>query len=109
MLDLYAFNLAGGEDATQALSLYSKLLGGEVLVASPPHSELQLPNGQKIIFSKPSTNCPVSPGTLTLSLSEEEKEPDWVSLGFTLESRTEKYASFLDPWKNRVWMYPKKN
>lgn len=106
---MYAFNLAGGEDSREPASLYQRILGGTIAVSTPSHSELVLPQGQTIVFSKPSFECPVMPGTVTLQPRAETKSLDWENLGFKLETSLQNYSSYLDPWQNRVWVYPQKS
>ncbi|PJZ78812.1 hypothetical protein [Leptospira neocaledonica] len=96
------------ENCTEAAKLYSELFGGEVQVFSPGHAELLFFENQRVIFSKETEDCPVSPGTLVWKIDREKVplfETKLLSFGFEKESETSKYSSYLDPWKNRIWLY----
>ncbi|TGL59529.1 hypothetical protein [Leptospira sarikeiensis] len=106
-LRFYAASLKA-EDCALTAKLYSDLFGGEVIVSGAGHAEVVFPENQKVVFSKETEECPVSPGTLVWKLTKEKVsafETKLLSFGFEKESRTEKYSSYLDPWKNRIWLY----
>ncbi|PJZ26459.1 hypothetical protein CH352_05965 [Leptospira hartskeerlii] len=88
--------------------LYSELFGGEVQVSSPGHAELLFSENQRVIFSKETEECPVSPGTLVWKISKTRVpafETKLLGAGFEKELTTSKYSSYLDRWKNRIWLY----
>ncbi|TGK02366.1 hypothetical protein EHO58_17140 [Leptospira selangorensis] len=96
------------EDCSEAARLYSDLFSGEVLVASLGHAELLFSENQRVIFSKETEECPVTPGTLVWKIRKEKVpafETRLLSFGFQKESETDKYSSYLDPWKNRIWLH----
>ncbi|PJZ69555.1 hypothetical protein CH373_15330 [Leptospira perolatii] len=105
--EFYAFSFRAN-DCNIASQLYSQIFDGTIIQSSVPHSELLLQNQIRIIFSKESENCPVQPGTLVFRL-DSTRWPKWtellVSNGFVLEATLERYISFLDPWKNRIWLF----
>ncbi|MEI1278193.1 hypothetical protein V6Z05_07695 [Leptospira venezuelensis] len=95
-------------DCSKSVKLYSNLFGGEVQVSSPGHAELLFLENQRVIFSKETEECPVTPGTLVWKIARTQVtsfESRLLEVGFTKESGTEKYSSYLDPWKNRIWLY----
>lgn len=104
-LQCYAYNLHGGDDTRSAAKLYQSFLGGSLSTSSEPHSELLLTNGLRIIFSRPSEQCPVTPGTLTLIVDDLKISlPATFQKEVTLPS-TMNYCSYLDIWGNRLWLY----
>ncbi|MGJ4788614.1 hypothetical protein [Leptospira koniambonensis] len=106
-LSFYGASLKS-EDCSKSAKLYSDLFGGEVQVASPGHAELLFSDNQRVIFSKQTEECPVTPGTLVWKIAKTQVpsfESKLLSAGFEKESGTEKYSSYLDTWKNRIWLY----
>ncbi|MDZ4727178.1 MAG: hypothetical protein SH817_13565 [Leptospira sp.] len=103
----YAVNFFGGEDTQIPAKLYHEVFSWEIQGLSIGHSELMINESLRLIFSKRSEKCPVTPGTLTLVtdrfwLDEIEQ--------FVLEQsidKNQKYKSYIDPWKNRIWLYSK--
>ncbi|PJZ49570.1 hypothetical protein [Leptospira saintgironsiae] len=96
------------EDCSKSAKLYSELFGGEVQVSSPAHAELLFYENQRVIFSKETEECPVTPGTLVWKIVKQKVpafETRLLGSGFQKESETGKYSSYLDPWKNRIWLY----
>lgn len=96
------------EDCSKSAKLYSELFGGEVQVSSPGHAELLFSENQRVIFSKETEECPVTPGTLVWKIRKEKAQAFEIRLlgsGFQKESTSEKYSSYLDPWENRLWLY----
>lgn len=88
--------------------LYSDLFDGELIRSSSVHAEVLFSENQKVIFSKETEECPVSPGTLVWKIRKEKVpafETRLLGSGFQKESETDKYSSYLDPWKNRIWLY----
>ncbi len=104
----YATNLYSLDCEKTAL-LYSKLFSFSIVSISKKHSELRTNTGFTIFIDMPSVHCNVSPGTISFSvldldLAKINLEP------LKLESYYEKgnYASFLDEYQNRVWIFEKK-
>ncbi|GBF37573.1 hypothetical protein [Leptospira johnsonii] len=96
------------DDCAETAWLYSELFGGEVRVSSPGHAELLFFENQRVIFSRETDECPVSPGTLVWKIQKTQVasfETKLLGSGFRKESETGKYSSYLDPWKNRIWLY----
>ncbi|TGK39018.1 hypothetical protein [Leptospira andrefontaineae] len=96
------------EDCSLSAKLYSNLFGGEVQVSSLGHAEILFSENQRVIFSKEAEECPVTPGTLVWKIAKAQAasfETKLLGSGFQKESTSEKYASYLDPWKNRIWLY----
>ncbi|MEI7011766.1 hypothetical protein [Leptospira licerasiae] len=96
------------EDCSVTAKLYSDLFGGEVQVSNTGHAELLFLENQRVIFSKETEECPVSPGTLVWKIRKTQVpsfETRLLGSGFQKESETSKYSSYLDPWKNRIWLY----
>ncbi|PKA14743.1 hypothetical protein [Leptospira haakeii] len=96
------------EDCSKSAKLYSELFGGEVQVSSPGHAEILFSENQRVIFSKETEECPVTPGTLVWKIVKTQViffEIKLLSSGFQKESETTKYSSYLDPWQNRLWLY----
>lgn len=107
----YAFNFAGGQDTREAAKLYAETFGWEILRSSLGHSELRITEGVIIVFSRPSANCPVTPGTLTLvtaSLARLSSEMNGRFFKEESSTSSETYISYLDPWDNRIWFYENK-
>lgn len=106
-LSFYAASLKA-EDCSVLAKLYSDLFGGEVQVSSLGHAELLFSENQRVIFSKETEECPVIPGTLVWKITKTQVasfETKLLGSGFQTESSSEKYSSYLDPWKNRIWLY----
>lgn len=106
-LSFYAASLKA-EDCSVTAKLYSDLFGGEVQVSSPSHAELLFSENQRVIFSKETEECPVTPGTLVWKIVKTQVasfETKLLGSGFQKETTLEKYSSYLDPWKNRIWLY----
>lgn len=96
------------EDCSVTAKLYSDLFGGEVQVSNTGHAELLFLENQRVIFSKETEECPVSPGTLVWKIAKGQVasfEMQLLSAGFEKESEGGKYSSYLDPLKNRIWLY----
>lgn len=106
-LSFYGASLQA-DDCADAARLYSDLFGGEVQASNPGHSELLFNENQRVIFSRETEECPVSPGTLVWKIAREKVpafETKLLDSGFQKESTSEKYSSYLDPWENRIWLY----
>ncbi|MGJ4747282.1 hypothetical protein ACQV5M_13055 [Leptospira sp. SA-E8] len=106
-LSFYGASLKA-EDCTLAAKLYSDLFSGEVQVSTLGHAELLFAQNQRVIFSRETEECPVSPGTLVWKIVRTQVsafETKLLHAGFQKESISEKYSSYLDPWKNRIWLY----
>lgn len=105
-MNFYAVNLYS-LDCTKSAELYSFLFGWEISVLTSNHSELITKEGVKVIFSKPSESCPVTPGTLTMTLTRFPAKEELQKFPFTLETYSEEksYLSLLDEYKNRIWFY----
>ncbi|TGM98814.1 hypothetical protein [Leptospira dzoumogneensis] len=106
-LSFYGASLKS-EDCSAAAELYSDLFGGEVQVSTVGHAEIVFPENQRVIFSKETEECPVSPGTLVWKIAKTQVpafESKLLGAGFQKESTTSKYSSYLDPLKNRIWLY----
>ncbi len=104
----YAANLYSLDCEKTAL-LYSKLFSLSPVSISKNHSELHSPEGFSIFIDMPSVHCNVTPGTISFSISNLDLQK--INLEpLKLESYYEKenYASFLDEYQNRVWVFEKK-
>ncbi|TGN18699.1 hypothetical protein [Leptospira idonii] len=105
MQKFYSVNLHGGEDTAKAAEFYKQLFGWQEGTLSEGHSELWANDSLRIVFSRPTKNCPVSPGTITMEFYDL---PDFSKSGLVREEGTgnsSSYLSYLDPWKNRIWVY----
>ena len=105
---LHAANLLS-EDCRKSAEIFSRLFDLKIRVAKINHAELESDLGLYLFLDKPSVHCPISPGSISFSVSflnikEINLEP------FVLESYYEKenYASFLDEYKNRIWIFERK-
>lgn len=96
------------DNCTKAAGLYSELFGGEVLVSTLGHAEILFPENHRVIFSRETEECPVSPGALVWKIQKDKVvtfETKLLSAGFQKEANSQKYSSYLDSWKNRIWLY----
>ncbi len=107
MLEFSGFNLLS-EDCSASANLYNKIFQFTIIKSSENHSELMISEHNILFFNKPSLNCAVSPGSFTLKvkLLDIEKLKDYFYC-FRMETYAEKnkYASFLDQYSNRIWVY----
>ena len=106
--NFYAANILS-EDCEKSASIYSRLFLLEIVYAKKNHAELKSSAGFSIFIDKPSNECNVSPGTISFSIPNFEIEE--LNLEpLVLESffKKENYASFLDEYKNRVWVFEKR-
>jgi hypothetical protein len=101
----YSLNFYGGEDTSIAAALYHSVFGWSIRSLSPGHSELAISESVVLVFSRPSLECPVTPGTLTLVIDKVDFELGEIDLNF---NRSKNYISYLDPWENRIWFYIEK-
>jgi hypothetical protein len=96
------------EDCKSSANLYNKIFQFTIINSSENHSELMVSANNSLFFNKPSLNCPVSPGSFSLKIDflDIEKLKEYFYC-FSLESYSEKnkYASFLDQYNNRIWVY----
>ena len=107
-LQFYAANLYSLDCEKTAL-LYARLFSLSIVASSKNHAELRSTNGFSIFIDKPSIHCNVTPGTLSfcvLELNESSFDLDPLSLESFHEK--EKYASFLDEYQIRIWIFEKK-
>jgi hypothetical protein len=105
--NFYAANILS-EDCEKTASIYSRLFSLEIVCAKKNHAELKSSAGFSIFIDKPSNECNVSPGTISFSLPVFNL--DKINLApLVLESyyKKENYASFLDEYQNRVWVFEK--
>lgn len=103
----YAANILS-EDCEKSATLYSRLFSLEILYAKKNHAELKSSNGFSLFIDKPSLECKVSPGSISFSIPCFNLEK--INLApMVLESYYEKgnYASFLDEYQNRIWIFEK--
>lgn len=107
MLEYSGFNLMS-EDCVASADLYNKVFQFTIIKSSENHSELMISENNILYFNKPSMNCAVSPGSFTLKvkLLDIKKLKEYFSY-FRFETFSEKnhYASFLDQYNNRIWVY----
>lgn len=96
------------EDCIESAELFSKLFQLKILNSKINHAELQSDSGLFLFINKPSIQCPVNPGSISfyissLNVDRLDLEP------LLLESYNEKenYASFLDKYQNRIWIFEK--
>lgn len=112
-LSLYSVNLAGGNNCSEPLRFYQSILGGKVLKESFGHSELEIPSGLRIVFSKETEHCPVRGGTLTITIPEGSPVSDLAEVKqhwkFMQSVPGKDYALYEDSWGNWVWIYGFKN
>ncbi len=98
-LEIVGFNLLSLNCVESAL-VYSKLLNLPIIKKNEFHAELKL---DKFIlyFNKPSLECKVSSGSLTLKGRLDLSQEPF----FQLEQEIpQKYRSFLDKYGNRIWI-----
>jgi hypothetical protein len=105
----YAANLYS-LDCEKTAQLYSKLFSFSIVSISKNHAELQTKNGFSIFIDMPSLHCKVSRGTISFSVSNLDFQKMNLE-PLQLESYYEKenYASFLDEYYNRVWIFEKRS
>ncbi|MCX7998470.1 MAG: hypothetical protein N3A69_05885 [Leptospiraceae bacterium] len=98
---IIGFNLVS-ENCKESALVYSKLLNLEILKANEFHAELKLNEELLLYFNKPSKECFVEKGSLTIYLKESEIQNNPF---FVLEQSIEgKYKSYLDKYGNRIWI-----
>jgi hypothetical protein len=119
-------------DIFAAAELYKSIFGWVIFDLSVKHGEMGIPIGESLLEINPSNSpntkfylgvhidllegdCPADPGTITLDAKTYPgftEHPLWRKC-FREEfySSKHKYASFLDPDKNRIWVtsYPCSN
>jgi hypothetical protein len=99
----------------QSVASYHEIFGWEILKKSSHHAEMKIPSlesgGVTLYWSPKDGNCPTNPGTMTLMLSEIDKDKllenkFWKS-EFFLEYTDQKnnYSSWLDQNLNRIWLH----
>lgn len=93
-------------DCEKSALVYSENFPLKIISKSKNHAELKTENGISIFLDKPSEHCNVSSGTITFTVSKLRIDEIHLS-SFKLEFHSEKnkYASFLDEYKNRVWIF----
>jgi len=110
-MNAFTFHAANllSEDCQKSAEIYSRLFDLKILKAKVNHAELESKSGLFLFLDKPSVFCPISPGSISFSVPtfkvyEINLEP------LQLESYFEKqnYASFLDEYKNRIWIFERK-
>ena len=107
-LQFYAANLYS-LDCERTAVLYQRLFSLSILSSSKNHAELRSSNGFSIFIDKPSIHCNVTPGTKSFCVSElNESSFDLDPLSLESFHEKEKYASFLDEYQNRIWIFEKK-
>lgn len=107
-IQFYAANLLS-LDCENTARQYVKLFSFSIVSISKNHAELKTQTGFSIFVDCPSLHCPVSPGTMSFTVPEWNL--DTLNLDpLKLESfhKKEKYASFLDEYANRIWIFEKK-
>ena len=104
----YAANILS-EDCEKSSSIYSTLFSLKILNVKKNHAELKSQSGFSLFIDKPSTECKVIPGTISFSIPSLNLEKINLS-PLVLESyfKKENYASFLDEYKNRIWIFERK-
>ncbi len=100
-------------DLERAERIYCTLFQWKVQTRSKSHLELQLgrESAPYLVFSPQDGFCPTDPGTLTLLVSQEEREAlesqeiwkEYFQKEYT--DPKARYSSWLDPWKNRIWLF----
>lgn len=102
---IIGFNLVS-ENCLESAQIYSQLLGLEILKANEFHAEIKLQGNFILYFNKPSKECFVEKGSITIFINENTIENHNF---FQLEQSIEgKYKSYLDKYGNRIWIVPKK-
>ncbi|HMV43929.1 MAG TPA: hypothetical protein PK079_01385 [Leptospiraceae bacterium] len=95
-------------DCIKTAKIYKDLFSLSILVASENHAELKTESGITVFIDRPSVHCFVTPGTVTFTVPS--LDVDNLDLSpLVLESYFEKgrYASYLDEYKNRIWIVEK--
>jgi hypothetical protein len=105
----YSFNLNGGNDTQVAANFYHSVFGWKINSKSQGHSELQITDSILMVLSRPTENCPVTPGTLTLVTDIDLLENTQGFRKDPIGAGTTEYTSYLDPWENRIWLYKRPN
>lgn len=104
----HAANLLS-ENCIESAELFSKLFGFKILKVKMNHAELESVPGFHLFFNKPSSHCPVNPGSISFSLPTFNiKEINLKPLELESYFEKENYASFLDSYKNRIWIFERK-
>lgn len=97
---ILGFNLIS-QNCKESAFVYSELLGLEIIRANEYHAELKVGNFI-LYFNKPSKECFVEKGSLTLVIEESYiTQHSFFELEQTIEN---KYKSYLDKYGNRIWV-----
>ena len=95
------------ENCIETAKFYSKILNLPILKESLEHSELFLSRNLSLYIDKPNKDCKVERGSLTLHIPNFDiKKVKEIFKDFSLEYYSEKnqYVSFLDQYKNQIWV-----
>jgi hypothetical protein len=95
----YGVNLISS-DCRESVRVYAQVLNLPILVETEYHSELGL-GDWRVFFSKPSLECLVSPGSLTLQKTSLLEGHSFFRIEQVISG---KYRSFLDKYENRIWV-----
>lgn len=101
----FSVNLSGGTNCQTAIELYQSLLGGEIKYQSVVHSELILPEGNLLIFSTESEDCPVRPGTFTVRITKDHNFNFPNEFQKIRAPHHKKYELWEDLNGNWIWVY----
>ena len=104
---VYGINLFS-ENCIESCKIYEKAFGFKILFQSLNHAELEINQWARLIFSKNSEHCKIDSGSFTLKLKELNIDSLKTHLNqFNLETYypEKQYASFLDHYGNRIWIY----
>lgn len=103
----YAANLFS-LDCEKSAYLYSKLFSLSISYSSKNHAELLSESGFSIFLNKPSKSCNVSPGSISFLVSESQfKNINLEPLILETVHLENRYASYLDEYSNRIWVFVK--
>lgn len=98
---IIGFNLVS-ENCEESAQVYSKLLGLKIQKMNEYHAELKLNQDWILYFNKPSLECFVEKGSITLKLEESVISSNpFFKLEQTIQG---KYKSYLDKYGNRIWV-----
>ena len=100
-MKLIGLNLLS-ENCLESAEIYSQILSLEILKATEYHAELKFNENLVLYFNKPSKDCFVEKGSLTVTGNVNKLENHFF---FQLEQVIPgKYKSYLDKYGNRIWI-----